>query len=127
MAEGTDVNINGKINVDNGLGFFGLFVGKNTSGAKGNININPEIGDSGNSAHLEGIYFADGVIATGVGEKRLFVRGSFVGSSGFSLGRTYPGTTDGKSAEYFKYAPDQIMLFPEMLKRERFKWQEVAP
>jgi hypothetical protein len=60
MVTGGDVDIMTKINLTKGQGFFGLFT-------DGNINVDPTVGNnSGGTPSLEGIYFADGAISTGV-------------------------------------------------------------
>lgn len=60
MVNGGSVNIKSKINLTKGTGFFGLFT-------SGNINVDPTVGNpGGGSPSLEGIYFADGVISTGI-------------------------------------------------------------
>ena len=111
-----DFNIKNEINVTDGLGFFGAFVG-------GNINVDGGI-TSGITPSIEGIYLTDQSFSTGVGLK-LWVRGSIASLGGITLERDL--ADDATAAETFEFAPDQILLFPEALSYKSTKWSEVAP
>jgi len=112
FVKGANLNINGNINLTDGVGFFGTFV-------NGDININPTV------TQLEGIYLTDTNFITGVGSSALWVRGSVGSYGGISLGRDL--TNDTTPAELFEYGPDQVLLFPNKLAFRRTKWIEVAP
>jgi hypothetical protein len=115
-----NLNINGEIWVTDGVGFFGTFVG-------GNINVNGAV-TRVNNPSLEGIYLTDGVFSTGIGTGKLFIRGSVATTTtggGISLQRVLADDTN--PAVVFKFAPDQILLFPQSLMFKRTKWAEVSP
>jgi hypothetical protein len=60
MVANANITLKTEVNLTKGYGFFGLFV-------NGDINIDPTVGNaSSGPPSLEGIYFADGVISTGV-------------------------------------------------------------
>ena len=122
LIENANLNINGRINLADGQGFFVVIV-------EGNININPGVG--GSAADLEGIYLADGAVLTGTtglaNDAALHVRGSIAAYGGITMQRDL-GTSNGTTpAELFEYAPDQILLFPTKLGYRRINWKEVAP
>lgn len=111
----SNLTINGTINLDNNVGFFGAFV-------DGSINIAPTV--TGAPA-LEGIYLSDNGFATGASDTLLHIRGSVASYGGFSLQRNLP--INLTPAELFEYAPDQILLFPRKFGFMRTKWSEIAP
>ena len=115
FVENGDLNINGRINVDDGIGFFGSFV-------DGNIEI---AGTVTGAPSIEGIYLADNIFVTGAGTSQLHVRGSVTSFGGTNLQRNL--TNNANPAELFEFAPDQMLLFPEKLMFRRTKWTEVAP
>lgn len=119
MVDNANVNITGNINLVDGQGFFMLVV-------NGNINIDPTLGDSG-GPNLEGLYFANGAVSTGVGETQLWTRGSIVAYGGVALERDLGNDGNGDPSEFLEYAPDQIMLFPKVFGYRRINWKEVAP
>lgn len=112
-----NLNINNEIWVADGRGFFGTFVG-------GNINVGGTV-TRVNVPSLEGIYLTDGVFNTGIGTGKLFIRGSIATLDGINLQRDLADDTN--PAEVFKYAPDQVTLFPKELSFKRTKWAEVSP
>ena len=109
-------NINGKINLNDNSGFFGVFV-------NGNISV---AGTVTGSPSIEGMYIADTGFSTGLGTSQLNVRGSVASYGGITLQRDLPDDTV-TPAELFEFAPDQVMLFPQKLMYKRTKWAEVAP
>jgi hypothetical protein len=109
-------NINGKINLNDNSGFFGVFV-------NGNISV---AGTVTGSPSIEGMYIADTDFSTGLGTLQLHVRGSVASYGGITLQRDLPDDTVNP-AELFEFAPDQVMLFPQKLMYKRTKWAEVAP
>lgn len=112
-----------KINLTNG-GFFALFV-------QGNITIDPIVsGIIGGTPSLQGVYMANGTISTGTNgpksDNQLYLKGSMAGLSGISLQRDL--SSNESPAEYFEYAPDQMMYLLESgLSTMRINWKEVAP
>lgn len=115
FIENGNLTINGKLNVNDGVGFFGAFV-------DGNINVKSTV--TGTAA-LEGIYLSDGTFTSEVAATQLHVRGSVASYGGITLQRDL--VDDSTAAELFEYAPDQILLFPKKLAYRRTKWAEIAP
>ncbi len=130
LVDNADLNINGSINVNDGVGFFMAIAGKNSDGEKGNIVIGSSVG-GGATPNLEGIYLADSVISTGTtgneDDTKLYIRGSMTGYGGVALQRNLGSINNGNPSEFFEYAPDQIMLFPKKLSVRKINWKEVAP
>lgn len=132
LVDSANFNINAPINVTDGVGFFMVLVGRTSTNTKGNINIDSSIGYSTPQAspapNLEGIYLADNTISDGSGSNQLSIRGSVVSAySGVSLARDLVGGNALYPAEFFEYAPDQILLYPPKLATRRLNWKEVAP
>ncbi len=118
FVEGTDFNVNGKINIQTkGQGFFMAIV-------SGNINVNSAL--TGNPT-LEGIYEADGNITTGSSANSLYVRGNLTSWGSVSFQRNLGAGNNAAPAETIEYAPDLTMLFPRSLIEDRVGWQEVLP
>lgn len=125
FVEGGDLNINGRINLDDGSGFFMAI-------SDDNISVNPAVTGT---PSLEGLYVTDGIFSTGDGgTEQLHIRGSVAGFGGIDLAPGIdltPGRDlgDGNTipAELFEYAPDQILLFPSKLASRRTRWNEIAP
>lgn len=116
FVEGGDLNINGKVNLNDGSGFFlGI--------SDENISIGSTVTGS---PSLEGLYVTDGNFKTGVGTTQLHIRGSVASFGSFSLQRDL-GVGNTIPAELFEYAPDQILLFPSKLASRRTRWNEIAP
>jgi len=115
FVENGNLTINGNINVDDGVGFFGAFV-------DGNINVASTVTGA---AALEGIYLSDGSFTTDLAASQLHIRGSVASFGGVSLQRNL--VDDSIASELFEYAPDQILLFPKKLGYRRTKWSEIAP
>jgi hypothetical protein len=128
------VDIQGKINVNDGRGFFLLIAGRD-------IRVASSVGGANDGIpELEGVYITDGQFMTGTNgiglDQHLHIRGSVAGL-GYSGG--VPGVYNGvvfersladnsqTPAELFEYAPDQNMLFPMILGDTKIKWTEVAP
>ncbi len=123
-----NLTLKGRITVNDGKGFFAAI-------AKGNINVDPGVSHPNDPA-LEGVFMADGVIATGTKspdpDNRLYIRGTLAGWGGIALQRDLdPDKDSGENnlvpAEYVEYAPDLILTFPRELLREGLVWKEVAP
>ena len=111
-----DVSVNGNINVDSG-GFLAVI-------ASGNISVHSSV------TNVEGVYIADGTIATGTtgtGDEQLTAEGMFTGWSGFSLDRDLAAGNNNQAAEYFVYRPDLQINAYRYLTRSKYRWQEVAP
>jgi|GEM_PF-3216054 len=113
-------NINSTINLNDGSGFFLVI-------ATGDINVSPTVGGGG-VPNLEGLYFTDGTFSSGLGSTELWVRGSVAANSRLNLQRDLGDPANGTTpAEFFEYAPDQILLFPSKLSARKINWKEVAP
>ena len=123
LVSSANLNINGKINLIDGEGFFITIVGENENGEKGSILVNATV--AGNPA-LEGIFSADNQFKTGAGTEALHIRGSVVAYGGVVMERDLADDTN-TPAELFEFAPDQILLYPPQLNVRRYKWREVAP
>ncbi len=129
LVKGADVLLNGTVSLTDGEGFLALIVGAGETGG-GNIYISPALG--GASFALEGIYLAEESIYTGTvgvdSDTPLQTRGSVVGLAGISLQRDLADDS-ATPAEYFEYAPDQIMILlnTPALSAKKMSWKEVAP
>jgi hypothetical protein len=126
LVDSADFYINAPINLTDGQGFFLVTVGKRAGGTKGNILVDPAVG-GGASPNLEGLYEADNQFKTGVSAIQLRVRGSVAGYDGIDLQRDLGAANGATPAEFFEFAPDQIMLFPSKLGVRKINWKEVAP
>lgn len=115
FVEGGNLNINGKVNLTDGVGFLGAFV-------EGSINIDSAVLGT---PSIEGVYLSNGMFSSGAGTSQLHVRGSIASFGGVNLERDL--TNNSAPAELFEFAPDQMLLFPEKLVFRRTKWTEVAP
>lgn len=115
FVENGNLNINGRINVNDGVGFFGAFV-------DGNIVVANTV--SGTPS-IEGVYLSDGSFSTGAGTSQLHIRGSVASYGGVSLQRDL--ANDINPAELIEFGPDQLFLFPQKLMHRRTKWAEVNP
>jgi hypothetical protein len=121
FLEESNLNIGGKINLTDGVGFILTVV-------DGNLTIDPAVGGSfDTSPDIEGIVIADGTIDTGSGTNNLHIRGSIVGNTGVAMSRDLDTGNESTPAEVFEYAPDQILLFPSSLGYRKIDWNEVAP
>ncbi len=125
LVNSANLYINGAINLTDGQGFFMTSVGKTATLAKGNIYVNATVGSS--AYDLEGIYEADGVFDTGISALPLSVRGAVTGYGGITMTRDLGGSANSNPAEFFEYAPDQVMLYPSRLGSRKINWKEVAP
>lgn len=127
LVDSADFYIKSPINLTDGQGFFMVIVGKNEGGSKGNIFVDPVVGGGG--PNLEGLFVADSQFETGTGNTALYVRGSVAAIyGGVTLQRDLKtGTGNSAPAEFFEYAPDQIMLFPSKFGFRKIDWKEVAP
>lgn len=117
-----DLNIKGKINLNDGRGFFMAIV-------SGNITVDPDT-VGGSNPDLEGIYFVGGEFrseskTTGY-DTVLRLRGMVTSMNNFVLKREV-SNPDVQPAEVFTYAPDQYLLYPKFLGLRYVNWQEVAP
>lgn len=115
-----NLDINGKINLDRGSGFYMAIT-------KGNIVVASGV-TNGASPALEGLFVSDGQFSTGAGSSRLYVRGSVVAWNGVVLQRDLGSSSNqAQAAETFEYAPDLVLNFPKQLFREGIVWREIAP
>ena len=122
MAEGANVTINGRIQLQNpGQGFFMMVVGKSPAGLKGDILVGPSVDT------IEGIFLAESEFKTGVATSQFNARGSVVAYDGVVLERDLGGANSNTPAEVFTYAPDIIATFPRVFTQRRMRWKEVAP
>jgi hypothetical protein len=129
LIDGADLYLNSKVNLTDGEGFFMVIAGKKEDGSKGNIIIGSTVGGAANNIpELEGLFSSDGLFKTGLGVTQLHIRGSVAALGGITLERDL-GDTDNTTtpAEYFEYAPDQVILMPSVLREKKFNWKEVAP
>lgn len=127
LVADSNLYLNGKINLDDGGGFFAAIVGRDSDGNGGNITVGPSVGGAADGVpELEGLFVADSEFGTGAGSSQLHVRGSVAGLSGVVLGRDLDDDSQ-TPAEYFEYAPDLILNIPSSLKMSRYDWLEVAP
>lgn len=120
LVDTADLNINANISLTTGF-FLAI--------ANQDINIDPAV------TALEGLYVADGTVSTGTlgpdgsgtgQDVPLSVRGSVAAYTGINLQRDLADNS-AIPAEFFEYAPDQILLFPSTLGVRRINWKEVAP
>lgn len=116
---GGNLNINEKIRVssDSFLAFI----------VSGSININGNVTETGINPALEGIYFAQGTIATGKSNKTFIAKGIFVAQGGFTFGRDLGEENKTTPAEKFIFDPGLLVKMPKALKKSAMSWQEVAP
>ena len=122
MVEGANLIIAGRIQLQNpGQGFFMAVVGKDVSGLKGDILVDPSVDD------VEGVYLAESEFKTGISSSQLSVRGSVAAYDGVVLERDLGDSNADTPAEVFEYAPDIIATFPQVFTQRRFRWKEVAP
>jgi len=127
IVNNVDLYINYKIDLTDGQGFFMVMVGKDSEGNKGNIYVDPSVyGSADDIAELKGIYLADGSFYTGEGDGQLHIKGSVAGLDGISLQRDLSDNSSNP-AEFIEYDPNQIILFPKILKTKKINWKEVAP
>lgn len=127
LVDNANLEITGNINLNDGVGFFMAIAGKGPNGTKGNILVDQSVG-GGSGPNLEGIYVADNSFSDTGGALRLHVRGSVVAYGGVQMYRNLGDAPNAdQSAEFFEYAPDQIMLFPSKLGTRKINWKEVAP
>ncbi len=123
FVDGGNLNIWGDVTIQNpGQGFFMAIVGKRSNGLRGDIVIRA---DAANDLH--GIYIAEGTLSTGTYPSQFNGRGAFVAYDGFNLGRDRGSNNATSPAEFFEYAPEQMMLFPNFFGNKRLIWSEVAP
>ncbi len=124
LVENADLYIDGRINVNDGIGFMMFIVGKNSSGDKGNIYVDADLAGQD---QIEGVFFAEGQFRTGAGSDQLYVRGMVAAYDGIVLERDLEGDNTDEPAEVFEYAPDFVLTFPRDLTFKRLRWKEVAP
>ena len=116
FVEGGDLNINGRINLNDGSGFF-------MTVSDDNISVDPTVTGT---PSLEGLYVTDGNFNTGLGAVQLHIRGSVASFGSFTLQRDL-GAGNTSPSELFEFAPDQMLLFPAKLASRRTRWNEIAP
>jgi hypothetical protein len=117
LVDNASLNITGNINLTDGAGFFMTVV-------NGSIAVDPTVG-GGSSPNLEGLYFADGTLSTGIANSQLWLRGMVASVGGMDLQRNL--SDNSNPSELFEFAPDQIMLYPKTLGSRAMNWKEVAP
>ncbi len=122
LVDNGNLYINGRINLSSNNDFFMAIVG--SSGSGGNIIVGDTVTSPANEYALEGVYFADNNFNTGAGDELLRVRGS-VSANTFSLSREGGGNT--QPAEFFEYAPEIMVNYPETLNPKNVAWKEVVP
>ncbi|MBI3289799.1 hypothetical protein HYZ78_00200 [Candidatus Microgenomates bacterium] len=118
-----NLTIQGRINLNDGDGFFMTIVG-------GNINVDDGVSHP-NQPALEGAYFAGGNFATGTGgsanDDQLYIRGSVAASGSINLQRDLGDDNQTKPGEFIEFAPDLIFTYPRELGEGNFIWHEIAP
>lgn len=127
LVEGADLDLKSQINVLDGNGFFMVIVGAGTKGA-GDIRIDPGLYASIGPA-IEAILYADGKIQTGTsgsGDNQLYIRGSVAAYGGVQLQRSMADNSK-TPAELIEYAPDLMVLYPDVFKVKGTRWREVVP
>lgn len=115
FVENGNLSINGRINLNNGLGFFGTFV-------NGSISVDPTVTGA---PSIEGFFQADSGFSSGAGTDQLHIRGSVVSYGSVNLERDL--VDNSIAGELFEFAPDLLFNFPSKLGYRRSKWTEVAP
>lgn len=118
-----DLNINGKINLTDGIGYFMAVV-------NGDINVKGSVGGaSDGSPELEGLYFADQTFHSAVIDaaphQQLHVKGSVVADA-FDLTRSLADNSS-TPAELFEFSPALLMQVPVSFGSRQIIWREVAP
>jgi len=122
MVEGANLIIDGRIQLQSpGQGFFMAVVGKDGSGFKGDILVDPSVDI------IEGIFLAESEFKTGLASTQFNVRGSVAAYDGVVLERDLGASNSNTPAEVFTYAPDIIATFPNVFTQRRIRWKEVAP
>jgi len=121
FVRNANLNIHNRINLSDRSFFMAV--------VDGSIQIESDLGGS-DPPHLEGIFVADGAIATpghhSLPDVPLVVRGSIVASS-ISLGRDLVDNNSDTPAEFIEFAPDLLFYYPSILGARRLNWEEVAP
>jgi hypothetical protein len=118
LVEDANLNIQGRINLNKGRGFFLAIVEKN-------IYIDPSVAHP-SQIELEGVFFSEGAFYTGAASDQLHIRGAVAALGGIVLQRNLSNNSQ-TPAELFEYAPDLILTFPRELTKKRIKWKERAP
>ncbi len=127
FVEGTDVQIEKKIRLTKGKGFFMVIT-------NGNIIVDPNVNGPYESPNpqpdIEGIYFTAQEFRTGSKgsnlDEPLHVRGSVVALNKVNLQRNL-GDDALRPGELFEFAPDLILLMPRSLSVKVIEWKEVIP
>jgi hypothetical protein len=120
------VNINSKILLTKGQGFFMII-------SSGDISISSSVGGPQEATplpDLEGVYYTDGGFITGTldppgSDQQLHVRGVVVAKDSVVMQRIPPFADI--PGELFEFAPDQSMLIPSILSQKLINWREVLP
>ncbi len=116
FIENGSLNVDAKINLNDGAGFFAVFAAKD-------INIGSTV--SGSPA-IEGLYLADGDFVIDAASTQFHARGSITTFGTITIQRSLANNSTGPS-ELFEFAPDQLLMFPDKLGYRRQRWSEVAP
>jgi hypothetical protein len=122
------VNINAKINLTAGRGFFMVV-------SSGDISVRGSVGNDLTDPipDVEGLYFTDGAFNSAstidatdnAPQKQMHLRGTVVANS-FSLTRTLADNSQDP-AEYFEFSPSLLLQLPTTLGSRQVIWREVAP
>lgn len=120
LVQGGSLTLNGNITITNpGQGTFIALA--TSAGGGGGMTINPAV------TTLNGIFFADGGVTTGVGSTQLNVVGSVVAHGGITLQRDLGAGNSNSAAEVFTFDPRLTLLFPNSLSIHRVRWKEIQP
>lgn len=119
-----DLNINGKINLTSGRGFFMAVV-------NGNINVKGSVGGAADATpDLQGLFFADQTFTSAVidpaPQEQLHVQGMVVANA-FNLNNRSLADNSSTPAEFFEFSPALLLQLPASLGSKQIIWKEVAP
>lgn len=124
FVENASTNINSKIRVNPGRGFFMLI-------SSGSILVWDQVGglqEIPPVPDIEGVYFTDGVFSTsnpGISVQQLHVRGVMVSIGGIQMLRESADNT--VPSELFEFGADQSLMIPSIFSKRTLNWREVLP
>lgn len=118
-----DLNINGKIDLTPGRGFFMAVV-------NGNVNVKGSVGGPADTTpDLQGLFFVNQTFNSAVTDpapqQQLHVQGTVVANA-FSLTRSLSDNSQ-TPAELFEFSPALLLQLPASLGSRQVIWKEVAP
>jgi len=129
MVDGANLTITRRIFLNDGTGFFAAFVGRNSSGLKGDIIVDGDVSHPV-QPELEGLFHADGDFFTGTlgvaSDTQLHVNGMISSETNIVQERDLTDNSD-TPAFFLEYAPELTLLMPKELMTKSYKWEEVAP